>query len=91
MTLIKLLTLRESTMIKMDIQAEKSRLISLLQNTNNEGIIADLRNVFERLYSKSYSQKELDRMIDEGERDIELGNVLTSDEMLKEAQGWRKK
>ena len=75
----------------MDIQAEKSRLISLLQNTNNENIIADLLKVFENLYNKSYTQKELDKMIEEGEKDIKLGNVLNSNELLKVAQTWRKK
>ncbi len=75
----------------MDIQAEKSRLISLLQSTNNENIIADLLKVFENLYNKSYTQKELDKMIEEGEKDIKLGNVLNSNELLKVAQSWRKK
>lgn len=75
----------------MDIQAEKSRLISLLQSTNNENIIADLLKVFENLYNKSYTQKELDKMIEEGEKDIKLGNVLNSNELLKVAQTWRKK
>lgn len=75
----------------MDIQAEKSRLISLLQSTNNENIIADLLKVFENLYNKSYTQKELDKMIEEGEKDIRTGNVLNSNELLKVAQTWRKK
>jgi Trp operon repressor len=75
----------------MDIQAEKSRLISLLQSTNNENIIADLLKVFENLYNKSYTQKELDKMIEEGEKDIKTGNVLNSNELLKVAQTWRKK
>lgn len=75
----------------MDIQAEKSRLISLLQSTNNENIIADLLKVFENLYNKSYTQKELDKMIEEGEKDIRTCNVLNSNELLKVAQTWRKK
>lgn len=75
----------------MDIQAEKSRLISLLQSTNNENIIADLLKVFENLYNKSYTQKELDKMIEEGEKDIKTDNVLNSNELLKVAQTWRKK
>lgn len=75
----------------MDIQAEKSRLISLLRSTNNENIIADLLKVFENLYNKSYTQKELDKMIEEGEKDIRTGNVLNSNELLKVAQSWRKK
>ena len=75
----------------MDIQAEKFRLISLLQSTNNENIIADLLKVFENLYNKSYTQKELDKMIEEGEKDIRTGNVLNSNELLKVAQSWRKK
>ncbi len=81
----KLLLLRKRS------QAEKSRLIALLSATNNEGIIAELRKVFERLYEKPYSQKELDKMVADGEADIESGKIFTSQEVLKDLESWRKK
>lgn len=77
--------------MEMDIQAEKSRLMALLENTTNESIIADLRNVFERLYSHPYSEKELEKMIGESEEDIAKGDVYTTDELKAEIKNWRKK
>ena len=76
----------------MDIQAEKLNLIEELIQLNDKSILKKIKSLLS-LASKKIKPMTIEEFyakIEASEKDIEAGNLLTHDELIKEATDWKK-
>jgi predicted transcriptional regulator len=69
----------------MNIELEKSELLKLLSETNDESIIASIKKIFSKKKTDFWEEltEEQRFEIEEGERQIERGECVNFDEFMK--------
>ncbi len=69
----------------MDIQLEKLELIKLLSETNDASIIASVKKIFKKKKKDWWDEltPEQQAEIEEGEREIERGEVISYEDLMK--------
>lgn len=79
----------------MDLQTRKLNFIQEFLRLNNEKLIAKLEKILKSEKVKSYEEKisplsedELNRIIDEAEKDSKEGKLTSAIELRKEIDSW---
>ncbi|MBP6872947.1 MAG: hypothetical protein KBC43_13135 [Bacteroidales bacterium] len=79
----------------MDLQTRKLNFIQEFLRLNNEKLISKLENLLKSEKAKSYeqlisplSEEELNRIIDEAEKDSKDGRLISAVELKKEIDSW---
>ena len=79
----------------MDLQTRKLHFIQEFLRLNNEKLISKLENLLKSEKAKSYeqhlsplSEEELNRIIDEAEKDSKEGRLTSAVELKKEIDSW---
>jgi hypothetical protein len=79
----------------MDLQTRKLNFIQEFLRLNNEKLISKLENLLKSEKAKSYeqsisplSEEELNRIIDEAEKDSKEGRLISAVELKKEIDSW---
>ena len=79
----------------MDLQTRKLNFIQEFLRLNNEKLISKLENLLKSEKAKSYerqisplSEEELNRIIDEAEKDSKEGRLTSAVELKKEIDSW---
>jgi len=79
----------------MDLQTRKLNFIQEFLRLKNEKLIAKLENILKSEKAKSYekhispmSEDELNRIIDEAEKDSREGKLTSAVELRKEIDSW---
>ena len=79
----------------MDLQTRKLNFIQEFLRLNNEKLISKLENLLKSEKAKSYeqhishlSEEELNRIIDEAEKDSKKGRLTSAVELKKDIDSW---
>ncbi|MCP5106474.1 MAG: hypothetical protein GY950_24025 [bacterium] len=83
--------------MEMDIQTEKLWLIEQLLKIQDEVLLHQLKNLIETMYRKKEEEKfkpmPLDTFyarIEESEKALERGEIITQDDLREEIKTWKK-
>jgi len=80
----------------MDIQSEKTALIKVLENINDEALIRAIQSMIEYANRRDeeylgISVAQYNEELEEADARIEKGEFITHKEAVKRIKGWRRK